>query len=89
MPQNKVEKSGVFLTPAQEQFSHHVSPHISPRSHHQKTTFKHPLFPKPPQKRQQKRKNSTPLRAQNFFSKNEPKHSAQEPAPPAAAPQAP
>jgi hypothetical protein len=75
MSQNKVEKSGVFFSPAQEQFSHHVLPRIPPRSHHQKTTLNLPLFPKPPQKRQQKRKKPTPLR-RKFFSKNEPKHSA-------------
>jgi hypothetical protein len=75
MHKNKVEKCGVFLAPAQRQFSHHVLPRIPPRSHHQKTTFNHPLFPKHPSKTQQKCKNPAPSPAQDF-SKNEAKHSA-------------
>jgi hypothetical protein len=51
----------------------------SPRFHHQKTTFKHPLFPKPPAKTPAKREKSHAVTSAGFFSKffkNEAKHSA-------------
>jgi hypothetical protein len=66
----------MFLTAAQRQFSHHVLPRI-----HHVLTIKKPrsttrFFQNPPQKHQQKRENPTPSPAQDFFSRNEAKHSA-------------
>jgi hypothetical protein len=67
MAKNKVKKSGMFLATTQRQFSHHVSPRIPPRSNHQKPCSNTLFFPNPPQKHQQKRKDPTPLPAQDFF----------------------
>jgi len=50
IPKNKVEKSGMFLAPEKMTSKHHVSPHIPPRSYHQKTTLNHRDFPKHPSK---------------------------------------
>jgi hypothetical protein len=49
---------------------------ISPRSYHQKTTFNHPLFSKPPSKTPAKTRESHSVTSAGFFSKNEAKHSA-------------
>jgi hypothetical protein len=79
MAKNKVKKSGMFLATTQRQFSHHVSPRIPPRSNHQKTTFKPPLFSKPPSEtpaKTQKIPRHTSAGFFSNFSKNEAKHPA-------------
>jgi hypothetical protein len=78
----------MFLAPEKVTSKHHVLPRISPRSHHQKTTFNHPLFPKPPSKTQQNCKIPR-HRQRRIFSKNEAKHPGPELAPQAVARPAP
>jgi hypothetical protein len=63
--ENKVEKTGKFSAVKKRHSIHHVSPHISPRTHHKNTTFCTPLFPKHPLKAQQN--NKTPARARVSF----------------------
>jgi hypothetical protein len=46
---------------------HHVLPRISPRSYHQKTTFNHQLFPKPPSKTPAKTRESRAAATAGFF----------------------
>src|SRR5205823_6107227 len=52
-----VRKSGMFFVAKKQASTHHVSPHISPRSHHKNTTFCTRFLQNPPQKRQQKQQN--------------------------------
>ena len=77
-----VRESGMFFVARKRPSTHHVSPHISPRSHHKNTTFRTRFLQNTPQKHQQKRKNPTPSPAQDFFriSRTEAKHSEPEPA---------
>jgi hypothetical protein len=64
---NIVEESGMFFVSKKRPSTHHVSPRISPQSHHKNTTFCAHFFQNLPQKHQQN--NKTPARARvSFFS---------------------
>jgi len=52
-----VQGSGLFFIFKKRPSTHHVSPRISPRSHHKKTTFCTSIFQNTPQKHQQKQQN--------------------------------
>src|SRR5947209_2391579 len=53
--------------------THHVSPHISPRSHHKNTTFCTHFFPKHPSKTAAKTTKPRLTPGSRFFRKNNPK----------------
>jgi hypothetical protein len=65
--ENKVEKAGKFFGRQKRPATHHVSPHISPQTHHKNTTFSTPLLPKHPLKTQQKQKNPGSRQGLIFF----------------------
>jgi hypothetical protein len=66
----KIQKHGVFFGAENHDVKTPYPPRIPPRSHHQNTTPKHPLFPKHPSKTQQNNRNPVSHHARNFFRKS-------------------
>jgi hypothetical protein len=65
-----VEESGMFFGLEKRPSIHHVSPRISPRSHHKNTTFCTRFFQNTPQKHQQKQQNPGSHRGLIFSRKH-------------------
>src|SRR5947209_8370911 len=59
----------MFFVAKKPSSTHHISPHISPRSHHKNTTFCPQFFQNTPQKTRQKQQNPGLRRGLIFFAK--------------------